>query len=119
MKKQLKLAAVAVVLAVTASTSFATDPPVSMLPVVNLEDSSADLATYHDMAVAEMNLGFGTSSTLENVAYVGQSGDSNIAYVSQTGENNFAVITQVNTTVANVAYVSQTGNLNRAVINQR
>ena len=111
----MKIAAVAVVLALTSSTSFA-DP---LLPVVDLGDSSADLATYHDMAIAEMNLGFGTSSTNENTAYIGQSGDNNIAYVSQTGESNFAVITQVNTTVANVAYVSQTGSFNRAVVNQR
>jgi hypothetical protein len=115
MKKQLKLMAAALVLSVTASTSFA----VPELPVVDLADSSADLATYHDMAIVEMNLGFGTSSTVENVAYVGQEGDSNIAYVSQTGVGNFAVITQVNTTQANVAYVSQTGDTNRAVINQR
>jgi hypothetical protein len=122
MKKQLKVVFTVLVLSVTASTSFATDPVVSMLPVVDLADSSADLATYHDMAIAEMNLGFATSSTPENVAYVGQSGDNNIAYVSQTGTGNFAVITQVNATdggVANVAYVSQSGNTNRAVINQR
>jgi hypothetical protein len=115
MKKKLKLVAAALVLSASVSTSFA----VPALPVVDLADSSADLSTYHDMAITEMNLGFGTSSTLENVAYVGQSGDNNIAYVSQTGESNFAVITQSNTSVANVAYVSQSGNLNRAVVNQR
>jgi len=119
MKKQLISVAAALVLSVTASTSFAADAPA--LPVVDLADSTADLGVYHSMAITEMNLGFGTSSTVENVAYVGQNGDNNIAYVSQKGANNFAVVTQdaIAAGVANVGYVSQTGNLNRAVINQR
>lgn len=114
MKKQFKLAASAVLVAVAASASFA-----ASFNVVDLADSSADLGTYHGLGNTEMNIGFGTSSAVENVALIGQSGDHNIGYISQLGAGNFAVITQTNSTVANAAYVSQTGDKNRAVINQR
>lgn len=112
MKKQLKLAAAAAILAVTASTSFAADFVTGII----------DIDSVHTLASAEMLIGYGTSSAEQNVGLVSQVGDMNIGYINQsTGTGgNFAAIIQDATSagVANVAYVFQAGSGNRAVVYQ-
>lgn len=119
MKKQLKLAVVAAILAVTASASFATDFDTTTLPLADM--IADDLGSYQTLGLAEMNVAYGSSTSVQNVALIAQSGDNNIGYISQEGASNFAVITQTRATAgdANVAYVSQSGNFNRANVNQR
>ncbi len=116
MKKQLKLTAAALVLAATASTSFAT--------TLDYVVSITDIDTIHTLAQAGMALAFGANSAEQNVGLVSQIGDENIAYINQgasdgTGKN-FAAIVQNSTTatVGNVGYIFQTGSGNRAVIYQ-
>jgi hypothetical protein len=112
MKKQFKLAAVAVILAVTATTALAAD-----FVGATIANDVTDVATFETLAIEEMAVGYGLSSAAENVALVAQSGDANIAYVNQTGVANFTAIVQ-NAVSSNVAYAIQTGDTNRAVIIQ-
>jgi uncharacterized protein (UPF0333 family) len=112
MKKQLKLTAAALLLAVTASTSFAAD----FVTGIN------DIASVHTWAEAAMLLSVGANAAEQNIGLVSQVGDLNIAYIQQsTGTgSNFAAIIQdaTSATVSNVGYVFQAGTGNRAVIYQ-
>lgn len=108
MKKQLKTAAVMLILAVSTTAAFAADYSTTI----------TDVDSIHDLAKAEMLVAFGTSSADQNVALVSQTGDENIAYIQQTGSGNFAATIQDASTVAAVAYTIQTGNNNRAVVYQ-
>lgn len=118
MKKQLKIAAAALVLAVTASTSFALDFDTTTLMLTDI--IGTDLGTYQDLGLGEMNVGHGASTSDQNVALIAQSGSNNIAYISQEGSSNFAAIVQVDSNaISSVAYVSQSGDFNRAYVNQR
>jgi uncharacterized protein (UPF0333 family) len=112
MKKQLKLTAAALLLAVTASTSFAAD----FVTGIN------DIDSVHTLAEAAMLLSVGANAAEQNIGLVSQVGDLNIAYIQQsTGTgSNFAAIIQdaTSATVSNVGYVFQAGTGNRAVIYQ-
>lgn len=114
MKKQFKLAAVAVILAVTSTTSFAIQADFVGATIVN---DANDVTTFETLAIEEMNVGYGLTSAAQNVALVAQTGDANIAYVNQTGVANFTAIIQ-NAASSNAAYAIQTGDTNRAVIIQ-
>lgn len=113
MKKQLKIAAAAVILAATASTSFAAD-----FGVADIQNSTADITTFETLAITEMKVGYGLSSAPQNVALVAQTGDNNITYIKQTGAGNFAAMLQ-SAPAGNAAYAIQTGETNRAVIIQK
>jgi hypothetical protein len=118
MKKQLTIAATALVLAVTSTTSFAQTAAVEF----GLADiTNTTTTTFESIALAELNTPHGFNSAIENVALVAQVGDANIAYVNQTGAGNFAAIVQnaSTATVSNVAVAIQTGDNNRAVIIQK
>lgn len=112
MKKKLKLVTAAVVLALTASTSFAAD----------FATGITDIDSVHTLAEAAMVLGFGANAAEQNIGLVSQVGDTNIAYIQQSGGtgSNFAAIIQdqVTATVSNVGYVFQSGSGNRAVVYQ-
>jgi hypothetical protein len=112
MRKQLKLAAAAAIITITASTSFAAD----------FVTGITDIDTVHTLAQAAMVLGYGANDAEQNIGLVSQVGDMNIAYVQQSAGagSNFAAIIQDATSagVANVGYVFQAGNGNRAVIYQ-
>ena len=116
MKKQLKLAAVSLVLAVTATTSFAVGADFAGADISNT--SALDIVGFTTLYITEINHIFGSNSADQNVALVGQEGNENIAYVSQTGTANFAAIVQTGAT-ASVAFAVQTGATNRAVILQK
>ena len=113
MKTQLKISAAALVLAFTATSSFAAD----------FSTGITDVDSIHDLAKAEMVITFGNSTAEQNVGLVSQVGDNNIGYISQssTTGGNFVAIVQDSstTTAANVAYVFQAGNTNRAMVYQR
>ncbi len=119
MNKQLKKAAVAVIFAITATTSFAASSAFTDAVIAN---TSADVTTFETLATTEMSFPYGNNTAIENVALVAQSGDSNLAYINQTGTGNFAAIVQNPASgsgaVSNVAYAIQTGDNNRAVIIQ-
>jgi hypothetical protein len=110
MKKQFKLATLALALVVTATTSMAAD----------FDTNITDIDSVHALAQLEMAVGFGENTAVQNVGLLSQTGDLNIAYVNQTGAGNFTAIIQNATTaaVANVAYVFQDGNSNRGVFYQ-
>lgn len=112
MKKQLKLTAAALLLAVTASTTFAAD----------FVTGITDIDSVHTLAKEAMVLGYGANAAEQNIGLVSQVGDLNIAYIQQsTGTgSNFAAIIQNATSagVANAGYVFQSGSGNRAVIYQ-
>ena len=110
MKKHLKLATAALVLAVTATTTLAAD----------FATTITDVDTIHTRASLEMAAGYGANTAEQNVGLISQTGDYNIGYANQTGAGNFTAIIQNATTatVANVAYVFQDGNSNRAMVYQ-
>lgn len=116
MKKQLKLATVSLVLAVTATTSFAVVSDFAGADITNI--SATDIVGFTTLSITEINQVFGTSTADQNVALVGQQGGDNIAYVNQTGLSNFAATVQTGA-AASVAFTVQTGNFNRAVILQK
>lgn len=113
MKKQLKLAAAAAILALTASTSFAAG---------DFHTGISDIDSVHTLAESAMLLGFGANAAEQNIGLVSQVGDKNIAYIQQSGGtgNNFAAVIQdaASAGVANAGYVFQNGTGNRAVVYQ-
>ena len=139
MKKQLKIAAIAFVLAVTASTSFAVD----LSPLFSAGGGGVFGATQSFFNLALANATF---SATENVALIEQSGSApseayidqlgnsgnlaaiiqlqtggvgNYAHIEQSGgSDNFAVITQSGT-FSNAAAIVQLGTSSRAAINQQ
>jgi len=119
MKKHLKTAAVALVLAVSASTSFAQSVDLDTFA------GTADGGIAMTLAVvtAEWAVATASSTNPENVALIAQSGDlGNIAYIDQSGgSGNFAAIMQEEVTggLGNKAVIVQKGSSNRAVISQR
>jgi hypothetical protein len=108
MKKHLKIAAAALVLAVIASTSFALDI-----------SETSDMTSVITEAETEISA-LGTVLLTQNIGLVGQAGgDVNTAFINQSGTGNFAAITQDSTASANMAAIIQTGTNNRAWINQK
>ncbi len=123
MKKNFKIAVAALVLAVSASSSFAQNVDLASL----VDTSDGGLVGTKAFVDAEFTLATGVSTYTENVALISQSGDlGNIAYIDQSGgAGNFAVIIQEDGTgttpasAGNVAAIVQKGSYNRAVISQR
>lgn len=116
MKKQLKIAAATVMLALTATTSFALD----FAPADISNTSATDVGTFEADAITEINVAYGASTAEQSIALVAQTGDKNIAYVNQSGSGNFAAIVQdAMANAGNAAYAIQTGDTNRTVIIQR
>jgi len=110
MKKHFKLATLALMMAVTATTTMAAD----------FDTNITDVDTVHTLVSLEMLVGYGANTAVQNVGLLSQTGDFNITYVNQTGAGNFVGVIQNATTaaVANVAYVFQDGNSNRGVFYQ-
>ena len=119
--KKFSLKAIALVVAMSASSAFAAggsdfDPSVNFSDITALDGA---VATEIGGALAD-TFDVATGVFAQNFALIAQIGDGNFALIDQQGGTaNFAGIMQdASANGANVAVIQQTGNFNRAFVNQ-
>ena len=120
--KKFSLKAIALLVAMSASSAFAAGGA-DFDPTANFGDITAitsdSVATEISGALAD-TFDVATGVYAQNVALIAQVGDGNFALIDQQGGTaNFAgVIQDASANGANVAVIQQTGNFNRAFVNQ-